>query len=147
MLLITFVCSLLLSLIGTGAITQKEGYCAIYDTCGKKSLFGSELPCPFNEEAIPATDEQLSELSALCGEEWREESKLCCTSDQISELKEKLKKADSLISSCPACQKNFRNMFCQFTCSPNQSTFVNVTKTARSMDNKQIVTELDLFHQ
>lgn len=145
MLLITFVYSLLLSLIGTGAITQKEGYCSIYDTCGKKSLFGSELPCPFNEEAIPATDEQLSELSALCGEEWKEESKLCCTSDQISELKEKLKKADSLISSCPACQKNFRNMFCQFTCSPNQSTFVNVTKTARSMDNKQIVTELDFF--
>lgn len=144
MLLVIFLTSLLLPLVCT-EIIEKEGYCSIYDNCGKKSLFGSELPCPYNGEAFSATDDQLSELSSLCGDEWQEESKLCCTSDQISELKEKLKKADSLISSCPACQKNFRNLFCHFTCSSNQSLFINVTKTATSMDNKKVVTELDFF--
>jgi len=134
----------LLSLAVTEAI-QKEGYCSLYDKCGKKSFFGQELPCPYNGEAYPATEEQVLELSALCGEEWKEETKLCCSGTQITELKEKLKKADSLISSCPACQKNFRQLFCKFTCSPDQSLFVNVTNTAISMEKKQIVTELDFF--
>jgi Niemann-Pick C1 protein len=47
-----------------------------------------------------------------------------------------------MISSCPACRENFFNLFCTFTCSPNQSLFINVTKTEEK-DNKYLVTELD----
>ncbi|CCH41765.1 Niemann-Pick type C-related protein 1 [Wickerhamomyces ciferrii] len=134
-LLLFWVCAL--------AATKEKGYCSIYDSCGKKSLFGSELPCPYNDKAFDAEEDQINELVGLCGEEWKQETKLCCTSGQISELKEKLKKADSLISSCPACQKNFRNLFCQFTCSPDQSLFVDITKTGTSTDRREIVTELN----
>lgn len=47
-----------------------------------------------------------------------------------------------MISSCPACRDNFYNMFCTFTCSPDQSLFVNVTQTVEK-NGKTLVTELD----
>lgn len=48
----------------------------------------------------------------------------------------------TLIGSCPACKENFFNMFCKFTCSPDQSTFINVTDAAKK-GSKLLVTELD----
>jgi Niemann-Pick C1 protein len=54
-----------------------------------------------------------------------------------------LKKAEPIISSCPACKKNFFDLFCTFTCSPDQSLFVNVTATQTASTKKLIVTELD----
>ena len=50
-----------------------------------------------------------------------------------------------MISACPACWANFLNFFCTFTCSPNQSTFLNVTATAMSTDKKEVVTKLDFL--
>lgn len=49
---------------------------------------------------------------------------------------------NTLIGSCPACKHNFFNMFCQFTCSPDQSLFINVTAAA-DKNGKQLVAELD----
>jgi Niemann-Pick C1 protein len=49
---------------------------------------------------------------------------------------------NGILGSCPACTKNFFNLFCTFTCSPDQSLFVNVTDTAEKND-KILVTELD----
>ncbi|GAM89884.1 hypothetical protein ANO11243_079240 [Dothideomycetidae sp. 11243] len=43
---------------------------------------------------------------------------------------------------CPACKENFFNLFCTFTCSPDQSLFVNVSKVVAKGD-KFLVTELD----
>jgi Niemann-Pick C1 protein len=57
-------------------------------------------------------------------------------------LSENLKKANPLISSCPACKENFYNLFCTFTCSPDQSIFINVTQIEKSGDTAR-VTELD----
>lgn len=61
---------------------------------------------------------------------------------QVDALGSNLKTADTLISACPACKENFFNLFCTFTCSPDQSLFVNVTQTAPKGD-KLLVTELD----
>jgi hypothetical protein len=32
-----------------------------------------------------------------------------------------------LLVGCPACLRNFLNLFCELSCSPNQSLFINVT--------------------
>jgi Niemann-Pick C1 protein len=58
-------------------------------------------------------------------------------------LSSNLKRAESIISSCPACKENFFNLFCTFTCSPDQSLFVNVTAMHQASNKKIIVTELD----
>ena len=58
-------------------------------------------------------------------------------------LSSNLKQAENIIASCPACKENFFNLFCTFTCSPDQSLFVNVTATGQSTSKKTVVTELD----
>jgi len=57
-------------------------------------------------------------------------------------MKSNFKNVEAFIASCPACRDNFFNLFCTFTCSPDQSLFVNVTQTAAKGD-KQLVTEVD----
>src|SRR5690349_16351386 len=61
---------------------------------------------------------------------------------QVQALKDNLATASQLISACPACKDNFYNMFCTFTCSPDQSLFVNITGTFEK-NGKTLVTELD----
>jgi Niemann-Pick C1 protein len=78
----------------------------------------------------------------VCGAEEWSDGKVCCTLEQIQSLKTNLQRANTMIASCPACQANFAKLFCTFTCSPDQSLFVNVTKTVEK-DKKEMVVELD----
>ncbi|NXP12352.1 NPCL1 protein, partial [Thinocorus orbignyianus] len=34
----------------------------------------------------------------------------------------------TVLSRCPACARNFANIYCNNICSPNQSLFTNVTR-------------------
>ncbi|KAJ3090553.1 hypothetical protein HK102_003385 [Quaeritorhiza haematococci] len=83
-------------------------------------------------------------LSETCGEEFTNKA-LCCDKDQISTLSAQIKQGYNLIASCPACWHNFKKFFCEFTCSPDQSTFMNVTATSISTLKKEIATELSVF--
>jgi len=120
---------------------HEPGRCAIRGQCGKQSFFGSQLPCPDNGPAEEPSSDLREQLVSVCGAEWAD-SKVCCTPEQVDALKENLDKAKGIISSCGACKKNFYDIFCTFTCSPDQSLFVNVTKTELKGD-KYITTELD----
>ena len=127
---------------GNWTTKHEAGRCAIRGQCGKKSLFGSELPCPDNELAEDPEKETREKLVKICGDQWND-GKICCDEDQIDALTSNVKRAEPIISSCPACKTNFFNLFCTFTCSPDQSLFVNVTATQRASSGKLIVTELD----
>lgn len=35
-----------------------------------------------------------------------------------------------LLVGCPACLRNFLNLFCELSCSPRQSLFINVTSVS-----------------
>ena len=119
---------------------HEAGRCAIRGHC-KKPLFGGALPCPDNDSAEDPDDDLRDDLVELCGEEWKD-SKVCCRPEQLESLRSNLKTVNSIIGSCPACKKNFFNLFCTFTCSPDQSLFVNVTGTEES-GNTFAVNQLD----
>lgn len=122
-----------------------EGYCVMYGNCGKTSLFGQQLPCVSNIKAVKPSDETAEVLQKVCGTDFPTDL-VCCSKDQINKLGENLKKAEALISSCPACRKNFYDFFCKFTCSPDQATFLNITKSVESIDqHKEVVKELTLY--
>ncbi|GAA6007631.1 hypothetical protein JCM11491_003903 [Sporobolomyces phaffii] len=110
--------------------TRSPGRCAIQDSCGKKSVFGGDIPCPYNGKAEPHTGDAvyLATLSQVCGSEFTA-TETCCTLGQLETLAASLAQADPLISSCPACRTNFRQFYCHFTCSPDQSEFLTVTST------------------
>ncbi|KAI9765454.1 MAG: hypothetical protein M1840_007413 [Geoglossum simile] len=121
---------------------HEAGRCAIRGHCGKKSLFGKQLPCPDNGLAEEPDDDVRKRLVDVCGAKWSE-GPVCCRGDQLAALNSNLKLAESLISACPACKTNFFDLFCTFTCSPDQSLFLNVSKTTKTSAGKDIVTEID----
>ncbi|KAI9665914.1 MAG: hypothetical protein M1821_003849 [Bathelium mastoideum] len=120
---------------------HEAGRCAIRGHCGKQSIFGSELPCADNGLAEKPDEDVRKKLVSICGEKWSD-SDVCCREEQLDALKSNLNRAESIIGACPACQANFFNLFCTFTCSPDQSLFVNVSETVEKND-KLLVTELD----
>ncbi|KAJ5675342.1 NPC intracellular cholesterol transporter 1-related protein 1 [Penicillium macrosclerotiorum] len=138
--------SLVLQPLSVGAQGEtkihEKGRCAIRGHCGKKSIFGGELPCPDNGLAHQPEEETRKKLVGLCGHKW-EEGPVCCRDEQIDALSSNLKLAEGIIASCPACRENFFNIFCTFTCSPDQSLFVNVTTAEENNSGKKLVTELD----
>ncbi|PKY06116.1 patched sphingolipid transporter [Aspergillus campestris IBT 28561] len=121
---------------------HEAGRCAIRGHCGKQSFFGGELPCADNGPAKEPDAGTREKLVGLCGTKW-EETAVCCVEEQVDALAKNLKLAEGIISSCPACRENFFNIFCTFTCSPDQSLFVNITETDDAGKGKRRVTELD----
>ena len=121
---------------------HESGRCAIRGHCGKQGFFGSDLPCPDNGKATAPSSELRQSIVDLCGPKW-EEGDVCCEPEQVDALRTNLKRAEGIIASCPACKDNFFNLFCTFTCSPDQSLFINVTDTQTTSAGKDIVTELD----
>ncbi|KKK25507.1 hypothetical protein ARAM_002069 [Aspergillus rambellii] len=121
---------------------HEEGRCAIRGHCGKQSFFGGELPCSDNGLAKDPDAAVREKLVNLCGSKW-EQGPVCCLEEQVDALAKNLKLAEGIISSCPACRENFFDIFCTFTCSPDQSLFINVTQTEQASPGKYRVTELD----
>lgn len=130
------------ALAGPDLTTKHEkGRCAIRGHCGKQGFFGSELPCPDNGIAEKPEEDVKKKLVDICGDAWSD-TDVCCKEEQLDALKTNLDRATPIINACPACKTNFYNLFCTFTCSPNQSLFINVTETEPKGD-KFLVTELD----
>ncbi|ORY17476.1 patched family-domain-containing protein [Clohesyomyces aquaticus] len=130
------------ALAGPDLTTKHEkGRCAMRGHCGKQGFFGSNLPCPDNGLAETPDDDVRKGLMDLCGDQWKD-SDVCCNAEQIDALKSNLNKATPIINACPACKENFYNLFCTFTCSPDQSLFINITETVPKGD-KFLVTELN----
>ena len=125
-------------------IRHEPGVCAMKGHCGKKSFFGGQLNCPYNEPAEAPSSELREALVGLCGDKWTQ-GLVCCDEDQVKDLKSNLERAQGFIESCPACKENFFDFFCTFTCSPDQSTFVNVTATEKASTGKDMVTEVSYY--
>ncbi|CAG8778884.1 26779_t:CDS:2, partial [Racocetra persica] len=123
---------------------HQEGYCVMRGQCGSKQPFGKQLNCPYNKPAEEPDEDLRLKLVEICGSQF-ENSLVCCDADQLDDLRESTKQAETLVSACPACWKNFLGFFCTFTCSPNQSTFVNVTSIGNSVTNDEIVSSVDFF--
>ncbi|ORY85410.1 sterol-sensing domain of SREBP cleavage-activation-domain-containing protein [Leucosporidium creatinivorum] len=122
---------------------REAGRCAMRDSCGRKSTFGGELPCPDNDLAQPNEDATfLATLADICGEDFP--TTTCCTMGQLEVLSASLQQAEPLIATCPACRSNFRHFYCSFTCSPDQSLFLSVTETQRLSNGKDAVKAVEM---
>ena len=114
-------------------VKHETGRCAVRGHCGSEGTWDPPLPCPYNGPAVTPQGQLKKKLINLCGTEWNDKD-LCCDEDQVDALRDNLEMINPLLSSCPACQKNFYTLFCTFTCSPDQSQFVNVTSTIKTSE-------------
>ncbi|CAO2815751.1 unnamed protein product [Amaranthus hypochondriacus] len=101
-------------------------YCAMYDICGERSD-GKVLNCPYGSPSIKPDDLLSAKIQSLCP---TISGNICCTERQFDTLRSQVQQAIPLLVGCPACLRNFLNLFCELSCSPNQSQFINVTSTA-----------------
>jgi Niemann-Pick C1 protein len=83
-------------------------------------------------------------LRDVCGPGWPIPDTVCCTKDQINTLRTSLQQAEPLIASCPACRNNFRAYHCSFTCSPDQSLFLDVVQTQKT-DTSEAIKEINYY--
>lgn len=114
-------------------------------SCGKKGLFGQQLPCPYDGPPVEPEDSKARDLLvSVCGAQFVQGS-TCCTSGQVETLRDSLAQAELIISSCPACRNNFRSFFCSFTCSPHQGSFLNITDTQKTSSGETAVKTVDFF--
>ncbi|KAJ4702289.1 Niemann-Pick C1 protein-like [Melia azedarach] len=122
--------SLLTSNAATG-VRHAEGYCAMYDICGSRSD-GKVLNCPNASPSVKPDDLLSSKIQSLCP---TITSSVCCTAAQFDNLRSQVQQAIPFLVGCPACLRNFLNLFCELSCSPNQSLFINVTSVSKVNNN------------
>ncbi|XP_011041222.1 PREDICTED: Niemann-Pick C1 protein-like [Populus euphratica] len=110
---------------------HSEEYCAMYDICGARED-GKVLNCPYGSPSVKPDDLLSQKIQSLCP---TITGNVCCSEAQFDTLRSQVQQAIPFLVGCPACLRNFLNLFCELTCSPHQSTFINVTNTAKVKGN------------
>ncbi|KAI3517965.1 hypothetical protein L1887_06233 [Cichorium endivia] len=122
----------------TSNATQRERhgeeYCAMYDICGARSD-GKVVNCPFGSPSVKPDDLLSAKIQSLCP---TISGNICCTEAQFDTLRSQVQQAIPFLVGCPACLRNFLNLFCELTCSPNQSQFINVTDISKIKNNSTV---------
>ncbi|CBI40718.3 unnamed protein product, partial [Vitis vinifera] len=103
----------------------------MYDICGKRSD-GKVLNCPYGSPSVKPDDLLSSKIQSMCP---TISGNVCCTEAQFDTLRTQVQQAIPFLVGCPACLRNFLNLFCELTCSPNQSLFINVTSVSKVNNN------------
>ncbi|KAI3459954.1 hypothetical protein Pfo_016617 [Paulownia fortunei] len=113
---------------------HSEGYCAMYDICGARSD-GKILNCPFGSPSVKPDELLSAKIQSLCP---TITGNVCCTEAQFNTLRTQVQQAIPFLVGCPACLRNFLNLFCELSCSPNQSQFINVTSVSKVRNNMTV---------
>uniref|UniRef100_A0A8B9FQG5 NPCL1 protein n=1 Tax=Amazona collaria TaxID=241587 RepID=A0A8B9FQG5_9PSIT len=136
--------------------TRSAGVCAFYGECGynpevNTSLVASKVPCVSNTAAREATGGLLTLLSSVCPDLVRGMAgapRVCCSLAQAVALQLSVALSSAVLARCPACARNFANVYCHNICSPDQSLFVNVTRAVPVEGTAQFaVVEYQCFYQ
>ena len=104
--------------------TREPGYCMWYDQCGTGSVTGKPINCLYNGKAKKIHNKESQDiLDNLCPE--LSNGSICCSLSQLHSLQSGIQSAQQMMARCPSCWKNFRQLYCQMTCSPNNSLFID----------------------
>ena len=102
-----------------GTFIREAGRC----TDLGKECFGSKN-CINNVRAVNVTYPGFAEFCPHLAD-----GPICCTESQFNNLVGRLQPVNTFFARCPACIHNFQMFWCEYTCSPNQSLFVDVADT------------------
>ncbi|XP_039015297.1 LOW QUALITY PROTEIN: NPC intracellular cholesterol transporter 1-like [Hibiscus syriacus] len=112
----------------------------MYDICGQRSD-GKVLNCPYGSPSVKPDVLFSAKIQSLCPSI---SGNVCCTEDQFDTLRAQVQQAIPFLVGCPACLRNFLNLFCELSCSPNQSLFINVTSVSE-VNGNLTVDGIDFF--
>ncbi|XP_044538920.1 NPC intracellular cholesterol transporter 1 [Gracilinanus agilis] len=107
--------------------------CVWYGECGMASE-GKRYNCEYSGPPKPLPKDGYDLVQELCPGFFFDNVSLCCDVQQLQTLKSNLQLPLQFLSRCPSCFYNLMNLFCELTCSPRQSQFLNVTDTQSFID-------------
>uniref|UniRef100_A0A915HZA5 Niemann-Pick C1 N-terminal domain-containing protein n=1 Tax=Romanomermis culicivorax TaxID=13658 RepID=A0A915HZA5_ROMCU len=121
-------------------IAKVESDCIWYGECDVEG--DKHRNCPYSGRPKNLTDlTAIKKLSALCPDLIKptdQNVELCCDKKQIETLQKSMGLPQQLLQRCPACIRNFKQLWCQSTCSPKQSSFMSVVSTKFSNQTKKM---------
>ncbi|KAG8571041.1 hypothetical protein GDO81_011513 [Engystomops pustulosus] len=103
-------------------------HCVWYGEC-EESPEGKRYNCEYLGPPIPLPEEGHELFQQLCPSLYYGNVSLCCDVQQLNTLNNNLQLPLQFLSRCPSCFYNLMTLFCELTCSPRQSEFLNVTET------------------
>uniref|UniRef100_A0A3Q2Z477 Niemann-Pick disease, type C1 n=1 Tax=Hippocampus comes TaxID=109280 RepID=A0A3Q2Z477_HIPCM len=110
-------------------LRNKSQHCVWYGECAESDKVpGKKYNCNYTGTPKPLDPEGYDLLLELCPGYDYGNRELCCNVDQLRTLKASLQLPLQFLSRCPSCFFNLMNLFCELTCSPHQSQFMNATK-------------------
>ncbi|KAM7258591.1 hypothetical protein ACFE04_014332 [Oxalis oulophora] len=113
---------------------HSKEYCAMYDICGQRSD-AKVLNCPYASPSVKPGELFSAKIQSLCP---TITGNVCCTEAQFDTLRAQVQQAIPFLVGCPSCLRNFLNLFCELSCSPNQSLFINVTSISETNGNSTV---------
>uniref|UniRef100_A0A671MVF3 Niemann-Pick C1 protein-like n=1 Tax=Sinocyclocheilus anshuiensis TaxID=1608454 RepID=A0A671MVF3_9TELE len=122
-------------------------HCIWYGECGNSpKVPEKKLNCNYTGPPIPLPDQEGQDLlQELCPGLVYGDNKVCCDTQQLKTLKNNIQIPLQYLSRCPACFFNFMTLFCELTCSPRQSDFVNSTQFSAFNKSKTNVDEVTYY--
>lgn len=123
--------------------------CVWYGECGI-ATGDKRYNCEYSGPPKPLPKDGYDLVQELCPGFFFDNVSLCCDVQQLQTLKGNLQLPLQFLSRCPSCFYNLMTLFCELTCSPWQSQFLNVTATEDYFDpetreNKTNVRELEYY--
>ncbi|XP_069587304.1 NPC intracellular cholesterol transporter 1 [Ranitomeya imitator] len=138
------VSSLLLSLLALlhlpGLVSSQR--CVWYGECGDADV--GRYNCEYLGPPKPLPKDGYELLQQLCPSFYYGNVSLCCDVQQLTTLNTNLQLPLQFLSRCPSCFYNLMTLFCELTCSPQQSEFLNITATS-PYGEKQSITGMEYF--
>lgn len=110
-----------------------EAFCVMGNICGTGGGLAGDANIPCHYHRKPATlqndTEALDVLRTICPSlfENTDNPAVCCSGEQVREMDQNFAQPRDLgMGKCPSCMRNFRTLHCEMTCSPRQSSFIQV---------------------
>ncbi|XP_052898706.1 NPC intracellular cholesterol transporter 1 isoform X3 [Anopheles moucheti] len=116
------------------AVGGDEGgnQCVWYGICNVDSLNRAQY-CPYNGTAKPIDTKARDLIKMWCKHLLVEDAtgniNTCCDAAQMQVLNKNVALAANFLARCPSCMANLVRHMCDFTCSPQQSSFMKVVST------------------
>uniref|UniRef100_A0A8C8ZF85 NPC intracellular cholesterol transporter 1 n=1 Tax=Prolemur simus TaxID=1328070 RepID=A0A8C8ZF85_PROSS len=107
--------------------------CVWYGECGIASG-DKRYNCKYSGPPKPLPKDGYDLVQEHCPGFFFDNVSLCCDVQQLRTLKDNLQLPLQFLSRCPSCFYNLLTLFCELTCSPQQSQFLNVTATEDYVD-------------
>ncbi|XP_043485324.1 NPC intracellular cholesterol transporter 1 isoform X2 [Leptopilina heterotoma] len=144
MMAVSHLVFFLLFVIATTVKAQNEGHCIWYGECNLDD-FHRKQNCPNTGPAQPLDQEGQNLLRKHCPHMMQNEVKTCCDTNQLKTLDNNINLAANFLQRCPSCLDNLVKHFCEFTCSPQQSTFINVTEILKNKNNTSYINGIEVY--